>query len=487
MQECYVSPLTISAVIPSVGGLPYIHVMGIEINDDAVAALRGAIAGTVYLRGEEGLAAEVACFNPVVVHDPDIVVAVTDENDVAEAVRFARDAGIPVRLQATGHGSESPIVGGMIVSTRALDTIAIDPDARLAVLGAGVRWAPVIAATAEHGLAPVTGSSTSVGAVGYTLGGGVGPLARSHGFTSDWVRGFRVVTADGETVVADAETNPELFWALRGGKGGLGVVTEMTLELVPLRTLYGGSVFFEGDAIVPAFQAWVDWSSALSEEATTSVVFLQIPDMEGPPPPLRGRSVLSVRFAYPGDAAEGEKLFAPMRAAAPVYLDFVAEMPTTAVATIHNDPEQGAPSWIRGLMLDTFDRDAADALMAAAGPGTDSPFLALEIRQLGGATARDVPGGSAVGGRDSRYTVSTLAANPANFAELAPARAAAVTAALADRVSQITNVNWSAGLSDEVAFEHTWPPAIFDRLAAARATWDPRGVFAFGPASVPAP
>lgn len=479
------SPDTIPAVIPSVGRLLYILPMGIEINDDAVARLRDAIAGTVYLRGEEGLAAEVACFNPVIVHDPDIVVAVTDENDVAEALRFARDQGIPVRIQATGHGSETPIVGGMIIATQALDTIAIDQDARLATLGAGVRWAPVIVATAEFGLMPVTGSSTSVGAVGYSLGGGVGPLARSHGFTSDWARGFRVVTADGEVVTADADTNPDLFWALRGGKGGLGVVTEMTLELVPLRTLYAGSVFFEGDAIADAFGAWADWSAQLSEEATTSVVFLQIPDMEGPPPPLRGRSLLSVRFAFPGDAADGERLFAPMRAAAPVYLDMVGEMPTTAVATIHNDPEQGAPSWIRGLMLDSFDRQTSEALLDVAGPGTGSPFLALEIRQLGGATARDVPEGSSVGGRDSRYTVSTLAADPSTFAELAPARAAAVADVLADRISEITNVNWSAGLSDPEAFEHTWPPAIFDRLAAVRATWDPDGVFAFGPAPVP--
>lgn len=458
--------------------------MGIETKTDAVARLRDAIAGTVHLRGEEGLAALVAGFNPTVVHDPDIVVAVTDENDVAEAVRFARHTGIPVRVLATGHGSETPIVGGMIIATQALDAIAVDPDARLAVLGAGVRWAPVIEATAEHGLMPVTGSSTSVGAVGYTLGGGLGPLARSHGFTSDWVRAFRVVTAEGELVTADADTNPDLFWALRGGKGGLGVVTEMTIELVALRTLYAGSVFFEGDAIADAFRAWIDWSSALPEEATTSVVFLQIPDMEGPPPPLRGRSLLSVRFAFPGDAAEGERLFAPMRAAAPVYLDLVGEMPTTAVATIHNDPEDGGPSWIKGLMLGTFDQQAGEALFAVAGPGTDSPFLALEIRQLGGATATDVPGGSAVGGRDGRYTVSTLAATPATFAELAPARAAAVAEALGDRVSKVTNVNWSGDLTDATAFEHTWPPAIFDGLAAARATWDPEGVFAFGPASV---
>jgi FAD/FMN-containing dehydrogenase len=387
-----------------------------------------------------------------------------------------------VRVQATGHGAEAPIVGGMIISTRGLDGLSIDGDARLARIGAGVRWAPVIVAAAEHGLAPITGSSTSVGAVGYSLGGGIGPLARRYGFTADWVRGFRVVTADGRIVTADRETNADLFWALRGGKGGLAVVTEMTLELVPLRSLYGGSIFFEGAAIEPAFRAWIDWSAELPDEATTSVVLLSVPDVDGPPPPLRGRTVLSVRFAYPGETAEGERLFAPMRAAAPVYLDFVAELPASAVGSIHNDPEEGSPSWIRGFMLDTFDQDAGDVILELAGPGSGSPFLAVEVRQLGGATARDTDDGTAVGGRDSGYTLSLLAADPSTFAEAAPERARAIAEALADRVSAITNVNFVSDLADRAAFEKVWPAAVFERLEATRAQWDPDRVFAFGPA-----
>ncbi|WP_431279047.1 FAD-binding oxidoreductase [Leifsonia poae] len=455
--------------------------MGSALESRAVAHLRLAVSGTVYLRGEEGLAAEVACFNPTVIHDPDVVVAAVTENDVAQAVTFAAENGLEVRVQATGHGSELPITDGLIISTRGLDSLSIDPTTALAHIGAGLRWAPIIEASADLGLAPITGSSTSVGAVGYTLGGGLGPLARKYGFTADWVRSFRVVTANAEIVTADDSTNPELFWALRGGKGGLGVVTEMTLELVPLRTLYAGSLFFEGDAIEPAFRAWIDWSATLSDEATTSIVFLQVPDVEGAPPPLRGRFVLSVRFAYPGSATEGEKLIAPLREAAPVYLDFVGEMPTTAVASIHNDPEVGTPSWVRGLMLDSFDQAAGQAILDLVTPASGSPFVAVEIRQIGGATARDTTDGTSVGGRESRYTLSTIAGDPSTFAELAPARAAEITAALADRVSETTNVNWSVGLIDKAAFEKTWPPAIFDRLAAARSEWDPRGVFAFGP------
>lgn len=455
--------------------------MGIDIEAEALARLRERVQGTVYVRGDEGLAAEVACFNPAIRHDPEVVVAVESEDDVAEAVRFAREHDLPVRAQATGHGSESPIVGGLIVSTRALDAIVVDAPAHLVRLGAGVRWAPVIERAAEHGLAPVTGSSTSVGAVGYTLGGGLGPLARTHGFTADWVRGFRVVTAQGDIVTADAESHPELFWALRGGKGGLGIVTEMTLELVPMTTLYAGSVFFEGDAIEPAFRAWVDWAAELGEEATTSVVLLRVPDVDGPPPPLRGRTVLSVRFAYPGDAATGERLFAPIREAAPVFLDAVAEIPTTAVASIHNDPEQGSPSWIRGFMLDDFDAADGDTVLEVAGPRVESPFLALEIRQLGGAARRDTADGTAVGGRDSGYTLSAIAADPATFDSAAPAAAEALSRALQHRISAVTNVNWAADLTDPSTFESAWPAAVHARLTDVRASYDPDRVFAFGP------
>lgn len=456
--------------------------MGIELEAGTVARLRETVHGTVYLRGEPGLADEVACFNPAIRHDPDIVVAVAHEDDVVTAVRFAREHALPVRVQATGHGSDAPIAGGLLVSTRALDTVTVDADTGTARIGAGARWAPVIQAAAEHGLAPITGSSTSVGAVGYTLGGGLGPLARSHGFTADWVRAFRVVTGAGELVTADAVDHPDLFWALRGGKGGLGIVTEMTLQLVPLRSLYAGSVVFEGEAIEPAFRAWVDWSTGLADTATTSVVFLRVPDVEGPPPPLRGRSVLSVRFAFPGDASEGERLFAPLRESAPIYLDAVGEIPTTAVASIHGDPEQGSPSWIRGLMLDGFDATDADAVLRLAGPGAETPFLAVEIRQLGGATCRDTADGTAVGGRDSTHTLSAIAADPSTFADTAPAAAAELAAALDGRISAVTNVNWAADLTDTTAFERCWPPAVFERLAAARGVYDPDRVFAFGPA-----
>ncbi len=456
--------------------------MTIQIDTGSFALLRDSVAGAVYVRGDAGLAAEVAGFNTAIVHDPDVVVAVTSESDVAAAVRFAAENGLPVRVQATGHGGGLPVTDGVLITTRALDDITIEPEARLATVGAGVRWAPVVAAGAEFGLTPITGSSPHVGAIGYTLGGGLGPLSRSHGFTSDWVRDFRVVTADGQLVTANDTTNSDLFWALRGGKGGLGVVTSMTIELVPMKTLYAGSLIFEGDDIEPALRAWIEWAQSAPERVTSSFAFIDVPDVEFAPPPLRGKFVLSVRFAFPGDPAEGARLAAPLREAATVSLDLLGEIPTTAVGTIHNDPVEGGPDWIRGLMFDSIDQDLADDLLRLAGPGSGTPFAAVEVRQLGGATRRDPKGGTAVGGRDAQFTLGLIALDPSTFAERAPERAQAITDAVGGRRSPVTNVNWSRGLIDAAEFTGTWPPAVFDRLAATRAKYDPSGVFAFGPA-----
>ncbi|TAM70640.1 MAG: FAD-binding oxidoreductase [Microbacteriaceae bacterium] len=449
-----------------------------------VAALRAAVDGPVFVRGEDGLASEVAAFNTTLVHDPDVVVGVASEADVAHAVRFAAAHGLPIHLHATGHGASAAIRSGMIISTSRLDTVLLDPQKRLAVIGAGVRWKPVIEAAAPFGLAPITGSSVTVGAVGYTLGGGLGPLARSHGFTSDWVRAFRVVTATGDIVIADADTNADLFWALRGGKGGLGVVTQMTLELVPLPTLYAGSLFFDGpENIETALRVWAEWLTDAPGNVTTSVALLKLPELEFIPAPLRGRNVLTLRFAFPGEAAEGERLIAPLRNAAPIHLDTVAAMSPRDVGAIHNDPEQGGPGWLHTATLTGIDQELVTDLLEHLGPESNSPFLSAELRQLGGRAALDSAVPSAVGGRDGMLVLTLVALDPSRFATAADV-AAAFTAAAGPWLADVTNVNFGGDSSEQKVFESSWPIEIRERLRAVRSEHDPDGVFAFGPALV---
>jgi FAD/FMN-containing dehydrogenase len=425
--------------------------------------------------GDAPFADAIAPHNRAVVHTPDLVVVARTEADVIEAIRLAHEHGMTLAVQNTGHGA-APVSGGILLLLDGLDSIAIDPASRTATIGGGAAWAPVIAAAGEHGLFPITGSSGTVGVVGYLLGGGLGPLSRSHGFSSDYIEGARVVTGTGEVVDVTAETDPDLLWALRGGKYRLGVVTEIRIRLVDLATLYGGALFFQEHHIAEALHAWADWLPTAPDDVTTSAAILRYPDLEFIPAPFRGQRLLTIRFAYPGGAQHGEELAAPLRAFAPVYLDALGELPATEVGRIHNDPPDPGPSAVRGWMLDRLDHGTVDALLAEVGPGTDAPILATELRHLGAATTRDIPGGSALSGRRAAFTVGTDAVNPATFAVEVPAAVARLRAALLPWTSAENTPNF-IGIPDSA--EHAasaWSAEARERLASIRTRLDPAGI-----------
>jgi hypothetical protein len=443
--------------------------------------LGARISGLVLTPADPDFAGNVAGFNTAVVQAPLVAVRASTAQDVVEAVRFAREHHLPVRVQGTGHGATVPYTDGMLVVTSGLTELSIDPATHIATIGAGVRWAAVVEAGAQHGLAPISGSSTNVGVVGLVTGGGLGPLSRSHGFAADYVRGFSVVTGEGELVEATAELNPDLYWALRGGKGGLGIVTEVRLELPTISELYAGALFFEEQHIEQVFRAWVDWTKDAASDVTTSAAIFRFPPFEFIPEPLRGRTLLSIRFAYPGSAAEGERLAAPLRAVAPVYMDELGVMPLDKVAMIHGDPDAPAPGWDRGALLTDLDQDFATALLSQAGAGAQLPMLLTEVRHLGEKTRTDVPGGSAVGGREASFAFTLIGApDPSLFETVLPAAADRVFAAIAPWTTPQLNINFAGRLRSAEQFASAWPAETFARLATVRKKHDPDVVFPYG-------
>jgi FAD/FMN-containing dehydrogenase len=452
------------------------------MTEELITRLRSEVAGPVLTPGDEGYAEELSGFNLAVTHAPDVVVGLTSEDDAVAVVRAAAETGTPVRVLATGHGIPNPIQGGIVVTTTRMTGVSVDADAQVAHIAAGSRWAEVVAAAAPHGLTPVTGASDVVGCIGYTLGGGLGPLARTYGFSSDWARSFRIVTGAGELVTASASENPDLFWALRGGKGGFGIVTAMDFALVELGTLYGGSVFFDAEHIAAVLGTWAGWTKTLPEAANSSVVILRLPPLEFIPEPLRGKTVLSVRFAYVGDAAQGKRLFRPIRDAGTALIDAVGEMPASDIALIHNDPKDPTPSWDRGMLLDELDAEFVTAFLDVVGPQQQVPLVAVEIRHLGGATERDVPEGSAVGGRSGACTLTMIGVpDPNLFEKVLPATVDGVLAKLAPWVCTETSVNFAGGFALPGSYEASWPADTFARLADVRAAYDPDRLFPFGP------
>lgn len=238
------------------------------------AALAARVAGPVLAPGDDAYAAEVAGFNLALTPSPALVVGAGSTEDVAEAVRFGRERGLRVGVLATGHG-ETRGSAALLVTTRRMDGVAIDAGARTATVGGGATWAPVIAAAAPHGLAPSAGSSPLVGVTGYLLGGGLGPLARTQGFGSDHLLGATVVTGAGEVVEAGPGGDGELLWALRGGGGGVGVVTGARVRL--LRFAFAGPDA-EGEALTAPLRALAPaahdgigpWGSPTSSVSTTT-------------------------------------------------------------------------------------------------------------------------------------------------------------------------------------------------------------------------
>ncbi|HWC21130.1 MAG TPA: FAD-binding oxidoreductase [Flexivirga sp.] len=445
-----------------------------------VTDLRHQVSGPVFVRGDAELADEVACFNTNGgVHDPAIVVGAANPDDVSAAVRFAAEHGLPVRVQATGHGPGPRAKNGMIVSTERLTTVQLDPTARRVTLGAGCQWHRIVTAAAPFGLAPITGSSVTVGAVGHTMGGGIGPLIRSHGFSSDWARGFRLVTANGQILTVDARTHPDLFWALRGGKGGFGIVTEMTLELPHIPVLYAGRLVFEGAAnIEAALRAWVSWLPSAADDVSTSVA---LAPAHGPD--AAGGQRLHLRFVYPGPAADGARLVAPLRGAAPTVQDTVREMPLAEVHSIHGDPVDPLPLQSFCTELTGIDQDFASAFLARVGPRTEAPFAESEIRHLGGVAAQDVVDPGAVGGRGGALMLRLVIEDP-TVAPRASEIAAGLFADAGARKFSTTNVNFAGSMSKRPAFERSWPEPMRRQLAEVRAAYDPDGLFPFGPAPV---
>ncbi|GIG21992.1 FAD-linked oxidase [Cellulomonas chitinilytica] len=432
-------------------------------------ALQQHVTGPVLTPSDDGYDDEVASFSTTLGHHPDVVVGATSVQDVVAAVHHARAHGLHVAAHATGHGGP-PARSGVLVSTRRLGGVEVDAATRVATVGAGARWGDVVAAAAPSGLAPVAGSAPTVGVVGFLLGGGLGPFARSHGFSSDHLVSVTVVTGAGEVVEASEEHHPDLFWALRGGKWGLGIVTGLRVRLAEVPELYAGSLFFDKEHVEAALRGWIAWTATADPATTTSAVVVRFPPLDAVPPPLRGRTALGLRVTRPGDAATGERVAAPLRALAPVLLDGLGPLPLGQVARIHANPTEPGPSWAGGGLLSHADDDLASVWLDRVGPDADHPFVAVELRHVAGATEVDVPGGSAVSGRGAGFTFSLVALDPSTFDDL-PAVGRSLVDDLSPWVADELNPNFGGGLGPP-----RWSAATSARLDEVRRTYDPDGV-----------
>nr|WP_168704624.1 FAD-binding oxidoreductase [Gordonia paraffinivorans] len=444
-------------------------------NHISLGTLMSEVSGPVLTPTDEGYATELGGFNLIAAPAADLVVGATSAHDVALAVRYARANGFRVGARATGHGLPIEGRGTVVVTTSRLNSITVDPVARTARVGAGVRWRDVVAATALHGLTGVVGSSSSVGVVGYTLGGGLSPLGRRFGWAADHVRSIELVTADGVVRSVDASAGSDLFWAILGGRDGFGIVTAIEFELFDLPTVYGGGIFFAGSAARDVLHAWREWAPTLPEEAGTSVSALRLPPDPDLPAPLQGQLAVHVRYTHTGDPSAAAALLAPMRSAGPILLENVDILPTAALDAVHMDPAGPMPSVERGVLLGEFPAAAVEALLEVAGPQVPSPPAIVEVRLLGGRLRRPQRVPNAVAGRHGAYSVIAIGVPAGPLADQVGPRLQAVVDALAPwRCGALLNF---CGLraADRAGL---WGPDERLRLETIRRRHDPAGVLA---------
>src|SRR5215211_8678297 len=249
-------------------------------------------------------------FNTAVDLRPGAVAYPRDAHEVVAAVVHARDHGLRVAPQATGHnvGAYGSLDDTLVVDVRHLQEVSIDPDARRVRVGAGVKWERVSPTLSEHGLAGLHGSSPDVGIAGYSLGGGMGWLARRHGLQANSVTALEVVLADGRHVRTDATHEPDLFWALRGGNGNFGVVTAIEFAVYPVPELYAGTMFFPFERSSEVLHTWAGMLPGLPEELMTWANLPHFPDLPIVREPVRGGSFAIVMGAFLGEEAEGREL-----------------------------------------------------------------------------------------------------------------------------------------------------------------------------------
>jgi FAD/FMN-containing dehydrogenase len=441
---------------------------------NGIGDLRDAVRGRVILPGDADYDGARMPWNVAVDQRPAAVVEVADADDVVAAVRFARRRGLRITAQPSGHGATHDLAGTILVRPGALDTITVDAERRIVRAGAGVRWGDLLARTDEAGLAALCGSSPEVSVVGYTLGGGLSPLGRSYGQAANSVRAVELVNARGELVTIDAETDPELFWAIRGGGGSFGIVTAIELALFPVPTVFGGQIVWPVEhaaALLPAFRRL---TAAAPEELSATFAITRVPALPDVPEPLRGRHIAAIGIAYEGDEATGREIVRPLVELAPPLLHTLATHPIRDLGLLAGDPVDPMPSRMRAEYLSRLDDETIAALLAQVGDGTSSPLTAMQIRHLGGALARPADGQGVAGRIAAPYLLISIAvpATPEIAAAIPGALAALFTAVASSGTGRRPLNFYESGDDLRLVFTEQ----DYARLGRIKAERDPDGV-----------
>ncbi|MEV6967170.1 FAD-binding oxidoreductase [Hamadaea sp. NPDC051192] len=406
---------------------------------------------------------------------PAVILRPVDAADVATALAVARESGLPLAVRCGGHSGagHSAVDDGIVLDVRNLKTLEIDATGKTAWAGSGVTAGEYTAAAGEHGLATGFGDTGSVGLGGLTVGGGIGFLVRKFGMTIDNLLAAEVVTADGRIHHVDAESDPDLFWAIRGGGGNFGVVTKFRYRLHELGDFVGGMLI--QPATPEVVGGVLQIVSSAPEELSAIVNVMAAPPSPFIPEEAHGKLIVMTLLGYAGPAAEAEKILGPLRALATPITDTVHPM---AYAEMF-PPEDASyrPTAVgENMFVDSVDDAAVETILKQL-TECDAPMRVAQIRPLGGAMARIPADATAFAHRDAAYMVNLAAlyTSPADRI----AKHEWVTS-FRDQLETGMPRAYVGFVGDEDNPERVraaYPGATYDRLAALKRQHDPENLF----------
>ena len=442
----------------------------------SISRHRADLNGRLIAPGEPGYDEGRTVFYGGFDRRPAVIVRAASADDVSRAIALARETGVELAVRSGGHSipGHSTTEGGIVLDLRDLNGLEIDVEGRTAWVGGGVTTGRYTDAAAEHGLATPFGDTGSVGIGGLALGGGIGYLVRKHGLTIDNLLAAEVVTADGELLRVDAESHPDLFWAIRGGGGNFGIATRLRLRLHEVGTVAGGMLILPATA--DTIQSFVEAAEAAPEELSGIANVMPAPPMPFLPEEQHGRLVIFAVLVYAGDVEAGERAVAPFRELAEPIADMVGPKPYPAIFEGPGGDEEFHPIAVaRTMFVDSIDRSAAETIVEQLQAST-AMMAVTQLRVLGGAAARVPADATAYAHRQSRIMVNVAALF--GSLEEAPEHEPWVTG-LADSLRQDDHGAYVNFLGDEgeERIRAAYPGETWDRLVAVKRRYDPANLF----------
>jgi hypothetical protein len=406
-----------------------------ESSSAALLELRATLTGDLTLPGDPDWDAARQAWMLIADQHPIAVVAAASVADVVATVTTARALGLKVAPQGTGHGATAlaSLDDTILLRTTRMKAVTVDAERMVARVEAGAEWADVVPVISAHGLAAITGMSPDVGVVGFTLGGGLGWLGRSHGLAANSLLAIEAVDAQGSVIRIDAQHHDDLFWALRGGVAPV-IVTALEFRVYPIPRIYAGALMWPIDHAADVAHAWREWIADIPASVTSLARIVRYPAMPELPPFLQGRAFVIVEVAMQDSAAVAEQMLAPLRALEPEY-DFVRDMMPAELGTIHGDPQQPVPAHGGSVMLATITRESVAAFVDCAMADAATPLLSIELRHLGGELAPGRGEGGALADLDAEGLVYAVGFVP--VPEALPMVEAAVDGLVAGLASHV--------------------------------------------------